>query len=163
MSMSDRNRQRGLLVGGAAVLVLAGVVIRGSDAVVRPNLGTASTSAPLSAVSLAANADGYVRVETVSGAAGCAITTQLVVCQRFGGSWAASVEGDHGSVASVSADGQFNWVRADLGALSGRIKLAPQTYSAQGWAVVATSDTTIFINEASGRGMLLSDNVVRPF
>jgi hypothetical protein len=63
----------------------------------------------------------------------------------------------------VSADGDFHWVNADLGALEGRVTLDYQTYSASGWTIAATSDGTTFTNVSSGHGMSVSDQDVQPF
>ncbi len=99
----------------------------------------------------------------MSGAAGCSITAKLVACQSFNGGWAPSADEQSASVASIADDGQFHWVHADLGALAGRVKLGPRTYSAQGWTIVASADTTTFTNDRSGRGMSVGDSYVRPF
>jgi hypothetical protein len=63
----------------------------------------------------------------------------------------------------VSADGDFHWVNAHLGALEGRVTLDYQTYSASGWTIAATSDGTTFTNVRTGHSMSVSDQDVQPF
>ncbi|MHA7666153.1 hypothetical protein [Mycolicibacterium sp. HS_4_1] len=128
---------------------------------IQPHYNVISTSTP--AIPLTPTREGYVRVEAMSGAAGCSITTRLVACQRFSGSWAASADGQDSPVASITDEGQFHWFHADLGALAGRVKLGPGSYSAQGWTIVASEHMTTFTNDRSGRGMSVGDRDVRPF
>lgn len=123
-----------------------------------------STSVPPAPVtSLVPNDRGYVRVETKSESIGCSINTELVACQTAADNWPPGPSGRHFHTASVNANGDFNWVEADLGALEGRIVLDFQTYAAQGWTIVADSDATKFSNDRSGHGMSVSDQSVTPF
>jgi hypothetical protein len=62
-------------------------------------------------------------VETKSGLTGCSIAAELVACQTSAGNWPSRPDGRRFHIASVSADGEFHWVDADLGALEGRVAL----------------------------------------
>ena len=88
--------------------------------------------------------------------------TELVACQTASDSWR-TTSGQLYHTASVRADGEFHWVKADLGELQGRIRLDYQTYSAEGWTIVATPAETRFTNDRSGHGMSVSDQRVTPF
>jgi hypothetical protein len=122
-----------------------------------------STSTPPAPPALAPNDRGYVRVETKSGSTRCSIAADLVACQTAADNWPGRPNGQHVHTASVSADGDFHWVNADLGALEGRVTLDYQTYSASGWTIAATSDGTTFTNVRTGHGMSVSDHDVQPF
>jgi hypothetical protein len=63
----------------------------------------------------------------------------------------------------VTSDGQFQWVKADLGELEGIVTMEYQTYGAVGWTIVATADGTKFTNDRTGRGMTVSTEKVEPF
>ncbi len=108
------------------------------------------------------NDHGYVRVDTMSGATGCSITTELVACQTSSDNWR-NADGRVYHTVSVSAGGEFHWVDADLGELQGRVPLGDQTYSAQGWTIVASPQDTKFTNDPSGHGMSVSDQRVTAF
>jgi hypothetical protein len=124
-----------------------------------------STSAPPGppAIPLTPNGQGYVRVETKSGLTACSITVELVACQTSADNWPVTPGGQHYHTVSVTSDGQLTWVEADLGALEGRVALDYLTYSAQGWTIVASSDSTRFTNDRSGHGMSVSAASVTSF
>ena len=128
------------------------------------NHGSISRTGPAlpSPIPLPPNDRGYVRVETKSRSIGCSITAELVACQTFSGSWR-DTNGQHHHTASVSADGEFYWVDADLGALQGRVPLDYRAYSAQSWTIVAGPAETKFVNDRGGHGMTVSDQRVTPF
>jgi hypothetical protein len=86
-----------------------------------------------------------------------------VACQTTADNWPGRPNGQHFHTASVSADGDFHWVNAHLGALEGRVTLDYQTYSASGWTIAATSDGTTFTNVRTGHSMSVSDQDVQPF
>ena len=134
------------------------------------SIAAAVLSAPISTtappIPLPPNDRGYVRVEINSGSTGCSINSEIVACQTSANNWPAKgngANGQHFHTASVTAAGEFHWVEADLGALEGRVTLSNQTYSAQGWTIVAASDGTTFTNGSSGHGMSVSDQSVKPF
>ena len=125
-------------------------------------IATTAPPAP-SAIPLTPNAQGYVRVETKSGLTACSINTDLVACQTQADNWPTTPGGQHYHAVSVTSAGQLNWVEADLGALEGRVTLDYLTYSAQGWTIVASSDSTRFTNDRSGHGMSVSAQSVTSF
>jgi hypothetical protein len=145
-----------------AAAVLSAALLQGAAS---PDYGLISTSTQPAppAIPLAPNDHGYVRVETKSGLTGCSIAAELVACQTSAGNWPSRPDGRRFHIASVSADGEFHWVDADLGALEGRVALEYQTYSAQGWTIAATSDGTTFTNDHTGHGMSVSEQSVAPF
>ncbi|WP_142393446.1 MULTISPECIES: hypothetical protein [unclassified Mycobacterium] len=123
----------------------------------------ASTSPPPTPPStLTANEQGYVRVTTASNAIGCSISAELVACQTSADRWPPRASGQPFHTVSVSADGKFQFVDADLGALAGKVELGPGTYEAQGWTVTATVDTVTFTNDRTGHGMQVSTQSVQP-
>ncbi|QZA07515.1 hypothetical protein K3U94_21740 [Mycolicibacter heraklionensis] len=122
-----------------------------------------SESPPPPAIPLTPNDQGYVRVETISGSTGCSIASELVACQTSADNWPNKPDGRPFHTVSVNANGQFNWVDADLGALAGRVALESQTYSAQGWTIIASPVGTTFTNDRTGHGMSVTDQAVRPF
>ncbi len=73
---------------------------------------------------------------------------------QTGGLLAATGQPFH--TVSVSADGKFQFVDADLGALAGKVELEPRTYQAEGWTIAATADAVTFTNDRTGRGMQVS-------
>jgi hypothetical protein len=121
-----------------------------------------TTGPPASPIPLTPNYRGYVRIETNSRSTGCSITTELVACQRFSGNWS-TTSGQRHRTVSVSADGQFHVVDADLGELQGRVPLDYRTYSAQGWTIIAGRDNTKILNDRSGHGMSINDRSATPF
>jgi hypothetical protein len=130
-----------------------------------PNYSLVSTSAPPvpPGIPLAPNDQGYVRLETKSGSIRCSVASRLVACQTSAGNWPPRPDGLPYHVASVTADGEFNWVNADLGALEGRVTLDYQTYRAQGWKIVAAPDGMTFGNDRTGHGMSVSEQRAESF
>jgi hypothetical protein len=128
----------------AAITTVAGAVLApGLQHGTAPSdyglISTSEQPAP-PAIPLAPNDQGYVRVETKSGSTGCSIAAELVACQTPADNWPARGDGRHFHTASVSSQGDFHWVDADLGALQGRVTLQCLTYRAQGWTITATSE-----------------------
>jgi hypothetical protein len=115
------------------------------------------------AIPLTPNGQGYVRVETKSGSTACSINRELVACQTSANNWPITPGGQHYHAVSVTGEGQLHWVEADLGALEGRVTLDYQTYSAQGWTIVATPDGTRFTSDGTGHGMTVSTQGVTSF
>jgi hypothetical protein len=155
------------LLGVASTGILFGLSIA-ADLLSAPGDSTpvfslVSTTAPPPPIPLTANDRGYVRVEINSGSTGCSINTELVACQTSANNWPVNATGQHFHTASVNTAGEFHWVDADLGALEGRVTLNTQTYTAQGWTIVVTSDGTTFTNGSSGHGMSVSDQSVKSF
>jgi hypothetical protein len=124
-----------------------------------------STSMPSvpSVVALSPNDHGYVRVETKSGLTRCSLAAELVACQTSADNWPRGEDGQPFHVASVTSDGQFQWVKADLGALEGIVTMEYETYGAQGWTIIATADGTKFTNDRNGHGMSVSTEAVQRF
>ncbi len=102
-------------------------------------------------------------MESKSGLVRCSINVELVACQTSADNWSRGPDGQPFHVASVTPDGQFEWVKADLGALEGIVTMEYQTYGAQGWTIVATADATKFTNDRTGHGMSVSTETVQPF
>jgi len=144
--------------GAALVILVAGCVGGGETSPI-----TTSTPAVPSVVALMPNDHGYVRVESKSGNVRCSIAADLVACQTSADSWPRHADGRPFHCASVTADGDFRWVDADLGALEGRITMDYKTYRAQGWTISATSGETTFTNERSGHGMVVNTAEVQAF
>ena len=104
-----------------------------------------TSTPPTPPTPLIANDHGYVRVITVSQAIGCSISAELVACETSSDDWPPRGNGRPFHTVSFSAGGNFQFVDADLGALAGKIELKPGTYEAQGWSVVATGDSFVFV------------------
>ena len=146
-----------LPAAGAALVIL----VAGCAGGVTGHISTSTPPVP-SVAALMPN-DGYVRVESKSGNMRCSIAADLVACQTSVDNWPRHADGRPFHCASVTADGDFHWVDADLGALEGRITMDYKTYRAQGWTISATSGETTFTNDRSGHGMVVSTAEVRPF
>jgi hypothetical protein len=150
-----------------AVLVAAGVFVSGvSEPRAIPTQYTliSTTTPPASpGIPLPPNEQGYVRVQTKSGSTSCSINAEVVACRTNANNWPIMPDGQHYHVASVNADGEFHWVNADLGLLEGKVTIDYQTYSAQGWTIVASPDGTKFINDRTGHGMSVNAQNVTPF
>jgi hypothetical protein len=146
----------GIALALAVVLALLGRIDTGGVSLV-------STSAAPAPGPLTPNDRGYVRVETKSGSTKCSINTELVACRTSGDNWPVKPNGQPYHTASVTANGEFHWVDADLGALEGLVTLDYQTYTAQGWTIIANSDGTKFTNDHTGHGMTVSAQSVTPF
>jgi hypothetical protein len=157
----------GAVIGGA---VVAGCMACASQAGPPPSTSAmkssvVSTSTPPtpSVIELSPNDHGYVRVATKSGMTRCSLNLELVACHTAGDNWPRGSDGHPFHVASVTSDGQFQWVKADLGELEGIVTMEYQTYGAVGWTIVATADGTKFTNDRTGHGMTVSTEKVEPF
>ena len=144
--------------GAALVILVAGC----SNADVTGPISTSTLPAP-SVAALMPNDHGYVHVESKSGNVRCSIAADVVACQTSADNWPRHADGRPFHCASVTADGDFHWVDADLGALEGRITMDYKTYRAQGWTISATSGETTFTNERSGHGMVVNTAQVQAF
>ncbi len=102
-------------------------------------------------------------MESKSGLTRCSLNAELVACQTSSDNWSRGPDGQPFRVASVTSDGQFHWVKADLGALEGIVTMEYQTYGALGWTIVATADGTRFTNDHTEHGMSVSTKTVQPF
>lgn len=161
MHRADSLRRTWSVVALIAVVVLWAIFARDDT---RTNFSLVSSSVtPAPAIPLTPNAQGYVRVETKVGPIRCSINTELVACQTAADNWPRRPDGQPFHVASINDKGELHWVVADLGALEGRVTLDYQTYSAQGWTIVADADTTTFTNDCTGHGMSVNDQRVEPF
>lgn len=152
----------------AVAFLAAGIVVTstGSEPEATPsNYSLISTTAPPAApaIPLPPNEQGYVRVQTKSGSTSCSINAEVVACRTNANNWPTMPDGQHYHVASVNANGEFHWVNADLGLLEGKVTLDYQTYSAEGWTIVASPDGTKFTNDRTGHGMSVSTENVTPF
>ena len=145
-----------------AGLLLWQLLVAGSGMSAGP-LAAQAAPQPPPAIPLTPNAQGYVRVETKSGPIRCSINAELVACQTAAGNWPRRPDGQPFHVASINGNGELRWVDADLGALEGRVTLDYQTYSAQGWTIVAGPDSTTFTNDRTGHGMSVSNQTVESF
>lgn len=162
------SRHTGVTIGISGVATMIGAAAWSAVAVWNaspPNYGLISTSVPPAppTIRLTPNDQGYVRVETRSGSTSCSITTELVACQTSADHWPSRPDGRPYRAASINANGEFNWVVADLGALKGRVLLDYQTYSAQSWTIDATPDGTKYTNDRTRHGMSVNDQRVTPF
>jgi hypothetical protein len=122
-----------------------------------------TSTAPTPPVPVIPDDHGYARVTTASQTIGCSINVELVACETSSKNWPSRGNGQPFHTVSFSADGAFQFVDADLGALAGKRELQPGAYEAQGWSVAATKDTLIFTNDRTGKGMQVSTQGARPF
>jgi hypothetical protein len=156
-----------IVVGLSGVITLAAATLTADglsgDVPVDYSLISTSTPPAPPPIPLAPNDRGYVRVETKSGSTRCSIAAELVACQTSADNGPRRPDGRRFHTASVSAQGDFHWVDADLGALEGRVTLQYLTYTAQGWTINATPDRTTFTNDRTGHGMSVGDQSVAPF
>lgn len=148
----------------SAAVALSGC--RGGDFTETPprHYGLTSTSTPMPAiVPLPADVHGYVHVATQSSSVFCSVAVDIVACQTPADNWPRHADGHRFHCASVTADGDFHWVDADLGGLEGLIALDYRTYGAQGWRITATRGGTTFANDRTGHGMVIGTTEVVPF
>ncbi len=96
-------------------------------------------------------------------AIGCSVTTALVACETSSDSWPPRGDGRPFHTVSVTAEGELDFVDADLGALEGKVALSSGTYWAQGWTIASTGDAGTFTNDSTGHGMRVSEEAVQPF
>lgn len=110
----------------------------------------------------------YVRTE--SGRVHCYITTEHVACETGGigflnAPMMESSPDQHCHDASMTADGDFQWVVGNLGGS----ETADQNvlhYGAPihmyGWTILPNEDGTLFTNDATGNGMFVSVEQTNP-
>jgi hypothetical protein len=123
--------------------------------------GPAPTTAPPAAGTLPPDAHGYVFIETKSGKTRCQISRATVGCEsEFTNS--PIQDGEHANGVNVTADGAMRWIVGNLGDIPA-VRLDYQTYRAQGWTIVASSDGTRFTNDGTGHGMVVSVEGVEVF
>ncbi|OBB67849.1 hypothetical protein A5758_10675 [Mycobacterium sp. 852014-50255_SCH5639931] len=91
------------------------------------------------------------------------MSVALVACETSSHSWPPRSDGRPFHTVSVTADGELQFVDADLGALEGKIALSPRTYWTQGWTIAATADAITFTNDHTGHGMRVSEQKVQSF
>ncbi|OBG90226.1 hypothetical protein A5697_13470 [Mycobacterium sp. E3251] len=158
--MRIKARQLAALIA----VILAAVAATRSTGMTEPrSYRLISTSTPpVPPTPLVPNDHGYVRVTLASRAISCSISAELVACQTSSDSWPPRGNGQPFHAVSVSADGKFQFVEADLGALAGKVELQPGAYEAQGWTVAATGDSFVFTNDHTGHGMEVSTQAARP-
>jgi hypothetical protein len=121
----------------------------------------ASPTPPAGAVPLKPDQNGYVFIETKSGLTRCQINKDSVGCEApF--THSPLQDGEHANGVSVTAAGSVNWVLGNLGAIP-TVTIDYQTYDAQGWTIIATSDGTRFTNEHTRHGMFVSIEKVNTF
>ena len=109
---------------------------------------------------LAPNANGYVFVETKSGAIHCLLDTNHVACEAAFTN-APTVSGERAHDFGFTRDGNIQWVIGNLGLLEGRYTLDYQTYQALGWTIAADQSGTTFTNNGTHRGVFVSIDDVR--
>lgn len=116
---------------------------------------------PGGAISLPANDNGYVFIETKSGRTRCQINTQSVGCEaQFTNS--PMKDGERTNGVSVTAAGKVQWVLGNLGDIPA-VTIDYRTYDAQGWTIAAGLDGTTFTNNRTGHGMFVSIDKVTTF
>lgn len=162
MAKASGLRALGVATAGLCAAVAAALLSTAVTATTEYHLIATSTP-PTPPASLTPNAQGYVRVTTASSAIGCSVAAALVACQTSSDGWPARSDGTPFHAVSVTAEGEFQFVDADLGALAGKVALSTRTYWAQGWTVAAEDDAISFTNDRSGHGMSVSERKVQPF
>lgn len=109
----------------------------------------------------------YVRTE--SGLVHCYITTEHVACETGGIGFlnAPLVEGtdQHYHDASMTADGDFQWVDGNLGGADPdgqRVLEYGAPIHLYGWTILPNEDGTLFSNDATQNGMFVSVEQTNP-
>lgn len=129
-----------------------------------PPSSTTPTTVPTrpgGAISLPADDNGYVFIETKSGRTRCQISTQTVGCEAsFTNSPMQNGERTNG--VSISANGKVQWVLGNLGAIP-VVTIDYLTYDAQGWTIEASVAGTRFTNNRTRHGMFVSIDDVKTF
>ena len=105
--------------------------------------------------------NGYVFVETKSGKTRCQLNATEVDCEAPFVN-APVVNGLPANGVRLTAAGRMEWVVGNLGDIP-VVTLEYQTYSAEGWTVVATEDGTRFTNDGTGHGMFVAIQGVEVF
>lgn len=120
----------------------------------------APSAAPPTAQALAPQ-NGYVFIATKSGQTRCQLNTAAVDCESTFAN-APQVNGETAHGVRVTADGKLSWGLGNLGAIP-TVTLDYQTYSAEGWTILAGAEGTRFTNAATGHGMFVSTAGVKAF
>lgn len=120
-----------------------------------------ASGAPEDAVALPLDEFGTAYFETASGATFCYVDEIEVGCQaQFTGT--PMQDGVRTNGVLLNADGTVEYLVGDMGELPD-VTLAHQNYSVAGWTILASPEGTVFINDATGRGMLVSIDEVHTF
>lgn len=118
-------------------------------------------NAPAGAIPLPPDQNGYVFIETKSGMTRCQINKDTVGCEApFTNS--PLQDGEHANGVSINSGGSVQWVLGNLGAIP-TVQIDYQTYSAQGWTIVASTEGTRFTNDKTHHGMFVSIEKVDTF
>jgi hypothetical protein len=104
---------------------------------------------------------GYSFIITKSGQTRCQIDVTAVGCEAPFTN-APKIDGEQANGVETTADGKTRWLVGNLGDPP-VVALDYQTYSAQGWTIVATEASTRFTNNKTGHGMSVSIEKVEPF
>lgn len=126
-----------------------------------PTSMPAPSSPPTAGDALAPNSAGYVYIETKSGKTRCQLSAENVGCESDFTD-PPTVDGEPANGVEVSAGGSNRWVLGNLGAMP-TVTIGYATYSAVGWTIEATSSSTRFTNDQTGRGMYISTEAVEFF
>jgi len=110
----------------------------------------------------AAHAEGCLNVRTVSGKVSCLVQTGGIYCAagNAGGfqDAPADAQGDT-YLATVTPDGNFQWIRAGGTGSCGNVPYVLEygvTQNINNWVVQSSQNGTRFTNANSGRGMFVS-------
>jgi hypothetical protein len=126
-----------------------------------PPTTPASPTAPVGAIPLKPDDNGYVFIETKTGLTRCQINSRSVGCEAaFTNS--PLQDGEHANGVNINANGAVQWVLGNLGAIP-TVTIDYQTYDAQGWTINATAAGTRFTNNNTGHGMFVSVEKVDTF
>ncbi len=133
-------------------------------------VGAIAAASAFAATPQAEAAEEYQYVRTVSGAVRCVISADHVGCERtsidgFPGAPRSQSGPGNFNIAGVDADGTFDYGEGNIGGVdSAEMTLDyGRAVEINGWTVVPSFDGTHFTNDASGRGMFVSIDGVRPF
>lgn len=122
---------------------------------------TARPGPPAGAEVLPPNTNGYVYIETRSGATRCQISADTVGCEsQFTDS--PVIDGEYATGVEVSSSGSNRWVVGNLGAMP-TTTIDYAVYEAVGWTIEADSEGTLFTNGTTGHGMYVSTDLVEFF
>jgi len=111
-------------------------------------------------------------VSTMSGEVRCGIKATQVACNRTAGEGflqaptSGKPAGWHWGMATISPDGSFNWVDGNIGGAYINQDITMnygQSYTYNGWTLLASSDGTRITNNATGHGMFVSIQNTYPF
>ena len=98
--------------------------------------------------------DGWVFIETKSRKTRCQINAADVDCEApFTNP--PTVGGSPANGLRLGADGHVEWIVGNLGDIP-VVTIGYQTYTAEGWTIVATEAGTRFTNSRTSHGMFLS-------